>query len=73
MKNKHMTFPVVKGTERWPVPLFDIPDMHIGIELTSEQRNAMDCAVSKLRQLSKDRDFCTKYGTKFVASQGDSF
>ena len=63
-------FPIVKGTEHWPHPLLDMPDIHI--ETSAEQHAKLDSAMRKIRQAVKDRDFGTNYGTHFVAAPGDS-
>lgn len=66
MKNEQMTFPVVRGTEHWPLPLFDMPHNHT--QLSPEEAKHL----ARLRTLAKERDFCFNYGTQFVAPTGGS-
>lgn len=63
-------FPLVYGTEQWPCPLLDMPDLPI--EVSPAVSVKLDGALDRLRALAKDRDFCINYGIRVIPPKGDS-
>lgn len=64
-------FPVVRGTEHWPYPLFDMPDIHI--EVTPEMSEKLDRSMKRIRNQIKDCDFVTNYGVPFFTVPAGDF
>lgn len=69
--SKHqLIFPVVAGTEHWPVPLFDFPVVHT--TTTAEENQTLDACQRRLRQAAKHRDLAFNYNSGFTRISGGS-
>jgi len=65
-----LIFPVVAGTEHWPVPLFDYPVVQTAT--SAEENQKMSACQRKLRQRAKHRDLVLNYGSGFTRIPGGS-